>query len=127
MSRKHGKMEVGNTVQGSSDSTNKSTVHLVQDSDEEVSTTAVITAVPTASDEEKLKMSVGPGESPPSGAVSSGESPSDVGDQFDLKACYNSGTPIQVEWDNSSLKKAREGSPKRLPPNVNRPKNNKHY
>jgi len=96
------KMEVGNTVQGSSNSTNKSTVHLVQDSDEEVSTTAVITAVPTAGDEEKLKMSVGPGESPPSGAVSSGESPSDVGDQFDLKACYNSGTPIQVEWDNSS-------------------------
>ena len=96
------KLEFENGVQGSSNSTDKSVVHLVHDSDEEVCTTAVSTAVPTTVNTAKSNSGMPSGESPPSGTVSSGESPSDGGEQFDLKACCNSGTPIQVEWDNSA-------------------------
>ena len=65
MARKHGKWSLETRLKEARSQQTKSTVHLVQDSDEESSTTAVITAAPTAGDEEKLKMSVGPGESPP--------------------------------------------------------------
>ena len=91
------KLEGEGPVQVTSETTPKAAVHLVQDSDEEVATAAI----PTTVDASKLKGGSPPGESP-CGAAPTGESPAETGDQFDLQACYNSGIPIQVEWDNAS-------------------------